>query len=122
MFSVLIQKWPSTDLLSNHTAPYLHIQIHLLVHAQVRFCLSTNIVLSKLILFPLDNAHVFQLPQNILIESNLLPQIYVTCEEPQQQQLFQGSGQCQLAREKSRDSHTAWAGTQKADELEEEHK
>lgn len=121
MFSVLIQKWPSTDSLSNHTAPYLHIQIHLLVHAQVRFCLSTNIVLSKLILFPLDNAHVFQLPQTILIESNLLPQIHVTREELQQQ-LFQGSGQCQLAREKSRDSHMAWAGTQKADELEGEHK
>lgn len=55
MFSVLIQKWPSTDSLSNQTVPYLHVQRHLLVHAQVRFCLSTSTVLSKLILFPLDS-------------------------------------------------------------------
>lgn len=62
MVSVLIQKWPSTDSLSNQTIPYLHVQIHLLVHAQVGFCLSSSTMLSKLILFPLDSACVFQLP------------------------------------------------------------
>lgn len=33
MFSVLIQKWPNTDSLSNQTVPYLHVPRHLLVHA-----------------------------------------------------------------------------------------
>ena len=62
MLPVLNQKWPSTDSLSNQTAPYFHIHIYLLIYAQVRFCLSTGIVLSKLILFPLNSADVLQPP------------------------------------------------------------
>lgn len=67
MLPVLIQKQPGTDPLSNQTAPYLHIHVYPLIYAQVRFCLSTSIVLSKLILFPLDSADVLQLPGTILI-------------------------------------------------------
>lgn len=67
MLPVLIQKQPGTDPPSNQTAPYLRIHLYPLIYAHVRFCLSTSIVLSKLILFPLDSADVLQLPGTILI-------------------------------------------------------